>query len=329
VIVVYAVLTISVMVSSPMTRFDQYVYDLRWPQHLSGWFDPTRHLRGQFDPIHAYVALGVRRRSLQLVVPILLFLAWRRRSVQPLIIIVSSVLLMNLTVGIVKLSTGRLPPRPSTPAAGAFQGGDIFPSGHVSNAVVIYGMLVLVTVGRWRVLASAVVTFLSVTIGVGTLMLGTHWVSDVVGGWLAGLVVLFAVGFFAPRVTRLAERAPSRARVAVSLTGIAVGTFFPTSLLVALFGSQVTIGTWVRGDVANWLPILLIVGGAPWALLVARWLLRVARSAVRLWSRREVLSGRSLGELSMPDDRLAAASERVAAGERVSAGVAAPRPSPR
>jgi undecaprenyl-diphosphatase len=69
-----------------------------------------------------------------------------------------------------------------------------FPAGHVMSPVVVYGALLsLVLVarrGRWRliVVAWAVMTF--AIIGIANIYLGVHWPTDVLGGYLWGLVLL-------------------------------------------------------------------------------------------------------------------------------------------
>jgi undecaprenyl-diphosphatase len=49
---------------------------------------------------------------------------------------------------------------------------------------------------RRAVIVAAV--FLSVTLGLGTVFINTHWLSDVVGGWLAGGLVLIVLPWLMP-----------------------------------------------------------------------------------------------------------------------------------
>jgi membrane-associated phospholipid phosphatase len=72
-----------------------------------------------------------------------------------------------------------------------------FPSGHMTRAVVVYGLLAFV-VGRlssrpwaWR-LAPVVATVLLVAIAFDRLYLAVHWESDVIGGLLLGGTFLAA-----------------------------------------------------------------------------------------------------------------------------------------
>lgn len=65
-----------------------------------------------------------------------------------------------------------------------------FPSGHATSSMIFYLTLALVLTGRgkWRRLAVAGAILLSLLIGTSRVMLGVHWPSDVVGGWVFGLL---------------------------------------------------------------------------------------------------------------------------------------------
>ncbi|NEE50173.1 hypothetical protein G3M55_36900, partial [Streptomyces sp. SID8455] len=69
--------------------------------------------------------------------------SWRQHTLRPLLVLGTSLLLLNVTVGAVKLGLGRLGPHYATQIGSAemFAGGDIFPSGHTANAVVTWGIL--------------------------------------------------------------------------------------------------------------------------------------------------------------------------------------------
>lgn len=65
-----------------------------------------------------------------------------------------------------------------------------FPSGHASSSMIFYLTMALVLAhrGPWRRWAAAGAILLSLLIGTSRVMLGVHWPSDVVGGWVFGLL---------------------------------------------------------------------------------------------------------------------------------------------
>ena len=62
----------------------------------------------------------------------------------------TALVLLNVSVGVVKYAIGRLGPMHGTDSDvhDIFAGGNIYPSGHVSTAVVLYGLLASVIAAR-------------------------------------------------------------------------------------------------------------------------------------------------------------------------------------
>jgi membrane-associated phospholipid phosphatase len=85
----------------------------------------------------------------------------------------------------VKALVNRSRPVFSHPVATA--GGGSFPSGHTAGSAALYGILVLLLVRRLRVTIAATVFVLAV--GASRVVLGVHYLSDVVGGLALGLAV--------------------------------------------------------------------------------------------------------------------------------------------
>ncbi|HEY5833808.1 phosphatase PAP2 family protein [Streptomyces sp.] len=166
----------------------------------------------QWPQIHAYldyfVVLGQRGPTAVMVLAWLGWRAWRHRTLHPLLVLGTALLLLNVTVGAVKYGLGRLGPHYATTVGSSemFAGGDIFPSGHTANAVVTWGVLAyLATTPQARRLGSVASALLSLGVGATTVYLGTHWVSDVLLGWAAGLLILLALPWFEPVMARIEE----------------------------------------------------------------------------------------------------------------------------
>ncbi|MFD8057672.1 phosphatase PAP2 family protein [Streptomyces cyaneofuscatus] len=163
----------------------------------------------QWPELHAfldyYVVLGQRGPTAVMVACWLGWRSWRQHTLRPLLVLGTALLLLNVTVGAVKLGLGRLGPHYATQIGSAemFAGGDIFPSGHTANAVVTWGILAyLATTPRARRYLSAVSATVSLGVGLTTVYIGTHWLSDVVLGWAAGLLILLALPWFEPLIAR-------------------------------------------------------------------------------------------------------------------------------
>lgn len=197
VLLAYIVVTIGVLVTpSPLLDLDTYLVNL----HL--W-----HHYPQYYPfINNYVIFGQRGPATLAFLPFFLFAAWRRRSTEPLVVLGTALVLLNLSVGVVKYSIGRVGPLHNGDVHLLFAGGTIYPSGHVSNTVVLYGALAW-AIPRFRRTLIALAVFLSVSVGLGTIYLRTHWFSDVVGGWIAGSLVLLALPTFLPMTQRWTDQA--------------------------------------------------------------------------------------------------------------------------
>jgi undecaprenyl-diphosphatase len=93
---------------------------------------------------------------------------------------------------ILKSLVGRLRPVVAHPIAHGT--GDSFPSGHSLGSIVCYGAVLLVflpaTRGRWRTAFSTAIVALIALIGISRILLGVHYVSDVVGAWAIGITWL-------------------------------------------------------------------------------------------------------------------------------------------
>ena len=119
---------------------------------------------------------------------------------------------------VLKSLVGRLRPVVAHPIAHGT--GNSFPSGHSLGSIVCYGAVLLVFLpaarGRWRRAFVTVIVALVALIGVSRVLLGVHYVSDVVGGWALGITWL-GITAFAFELSRHAAGRPVTDPVAQGL----------------------------------------------------------------------------------------------------------------
>jgi undecaprenyl-diphosphatase len=134
---------------------------------------------GAANVLTAVVALGA------------IFLLARRRYRLAAYVIVTSLgaLVLDPTL---KAVVGRLRPVVEHPVAHG--GGNSFPSGHALDSLICYGAVVLALLPalgrRHRWILTGVAGSVIVGIGVSRVMLGVHFISDVLGGWSLGVAWL-------------------------------------------------------------------------------------------------------------------------------------------
>lgn len=193
----FAVLTVAVVRQSDLDGMDTIV--LRWALSVrTPWL---------YHVLSLWVLLGQRGICLGIAATWLGRRALRHREIRPLITFAIVTFVMNVSVEIVKVAVGRLGPLELGGAAVApgashvFADGTIFPSGHTANAAVTWGLLAMLA-RRNRPIWGAASVFVATTVGLTTIYLGTHWVSDVLAGWAAGALILLAVPALMPAAHR-------------------------------------------------------------------------------------------------------------------------------
>jgi undecaprenyl-diphosphatase len=146
-----------------------------------------------------------------------IILAFRRRWRLAVYLIVTGAGALVLDP-ILKSLVGRLRPVVAHPIAHGT--GNSFPSGHSLGSMVCYGALFLVflpaTRGRWRTIFTAGIVTLIALIGISRILLGVHYLSDVVGAWAIGILWL-GITAFAFELTRHAAGLPVTHPVAEGL----------------------------------------------------------------------------------------------------------------
>jgi undecaprenyl-diphosphatase len=182
------------LLSLVLSRNGAPIWPDRWAAHLA-----AQH----HGPILVRAARAVTRLGTALVVyPVLALaagLAAARR--QRAAVVVTPVLLLLLAQSLRRALADAVG-RPRPPASGHLvaSAGWSFPSGHTALATVGYGLtaqLLLMSFGwstsrRAGRLLAGVTTVLVATVGLSRVELGVHWLSDVIGGWAYGMIVLCA-----------------------------------------------------------------------------------------------------------------------------------------
>lgn len=175
-----------VEVAGPLVDLDQWIADtVNDAIHAWSWL---------IGPLEALTWLG----RLQNVVALLLVavgLSLAARRIRPALLLVvapASGQLLNLWT---KQAVGR--PRPVVDHAVASAGGWSFPSGHAMLSTVVYGSLLLVVLplmaAHHRRRSVMVVTVFVLAIGATRVLLGVHFLTDVVAGHLLGGALLLVL----------------------------------------------------------------------------------------------------------------------------------------
>src|ERR1700722_14057848 len=160
---------------------------------------------------------------------------------------------------VLKALVGRLRPVVGHPVA--YGNGKSFPSGHALGSIVCYGALFLVflpaTRGAWRRVLTIVIVTLIAAIGISRLLLGVHYVSDVLGGWALGIAWL-GITAFAFELSRQAAGEPVTDPVTEGLEPEARADLTPTEPETTMRHDRArTYGRIAAAVVVTW---VLIVG---------------------------------------------------------------------
>ena len=125
---------------------------------------------------------------------VLVVILFRRRALRLAWWIVITMTVGGVLAAVLKLLVGRNRPDLLNPVAEA--AGYSFPSGHALNAALGAGVLLLALLSLFRdrrglrVGLWAAAVLLPLVTGLFRIVLGVHWTSDVVGGWLLGAAVV-------------------------------------------------------------------------------------------------------------------------------------------
>ena len=167
--------------------------DLRVSEVVSAW--DLRDSPGYW-PVWAVTQIGGRGTILIVLTGRVAWLCIRRRTLLPLVRVLTALALLTVVVYAFKFGTGRT--APAYPGSFFHRDGASYPSGHVANAVLMWG------VARWQaveyrldVRVQRALWWLSVVgpaaTGVAMVSLDFHWVTDAVVGGAVGVLLLGVV----------------------------------------------------------------------------------------------------------------------------------------
>ncbi len=147
-------------------------------------------------PVWVLTQAGGRVTILVVLAGLVGAIAWRRRSLVPVVRVLLALVLLTGVVYAFKYGTGRT--APAYPGSFFHRDGASYPSGHVANAVLMWG------VARWQAVdfglparVQRALWVLSVAgplvTGVAMVALDFHWVTDALVGASVGTVLLGVV----------------------------------------------------------------------------------------------------------------------------------------
>jgi undecaprenyl-diphosphatase len=188
-LLVLAVLTINVLVHGPLTGLDERIRAAvlaRADSPAWQWLGDSPH-----RPAQLLTDLGMDTVAVPILAAVALALAIRRRTLRPVLIALTGVVLLLGTVIPAKIIIGR--PGPGLPAVLPGQLG-VFPSGHTSTACICFSLAALMLVAgqpaRIRYLALAGLSLLWLGVGAALVWCDYHWFTDVAAGWALSALLI-------------------------------------------------------------------------------------------------------------------------------------------
>ena len=192
----FVLVTLDILNQGLLYKVDQYFADLRRPK---------------FEGFANFLILRIDDLGLRWITAVVLLItavliSRRFKSWRPLNLSILSLIFLNLFVGAAKIGFGRCKAKEDFEVC-MFTDGMAYPSGHISNALVTWGLFAYI-IFRYTHRAPfeglklywwvAVVT---IAVGVVSLLRNTHWFTDLLGGMFLGgaiLVLVVAIDRFIP-----------------------------------------------------------------------------------------------------------------------------------
>lgn len=150
--------------------------------------------------------LGLRWFTASILLITAALISKRFKSWRPLNLSVLSLIFLNVFVGAAKIGFGRCKAKEDFELC-MFTDGMAYPSGHISNALVTWGLFAYI-IFRYTHRAPFeglklywLVALVTIAVGVVSLLRNTHWFTDLLGGMFLGgaiLVLVVAIDRFIP-----------------------------------------------------------------------------------------------------------------------------------
>ena len=197
-VLIGALVLVTALVAGPLRQVDRSLHGF-WSDDLTPrWTDFLDQVPN---------AVAGQAVCLPVLLAVAFFLAWKHRTWRPILVAAAAEIGFYAVVGGLKVVLARTSPKADDVSGRFFNGGAVehgwygisYPSGHASEAILIYGaaayLIVVYSHPDTRVvrrLAWAMGLIVVNSIGVAY-YLGYHWPSDLIGGMLVGAVVLRAI----------------------------------------------------------------------------------------------------------------------------------------
>ena len=150
--------------------------------------------------------LGLRWVTASILLIMALLVSRRFNSWRPLNLSILSLIFLNIFVGAAKIGFGRCKAREDFDVC-MFSGGMAYPSGHVANALVTWGLFAYI-IFRYThrepfegLRLYWLVAMITIAVSIVSLLRNTHWLTDLIGGMFLGgsiLILVVAIDRFIP-----------------------------------------------------------------------------------------------------------------------------------